>query len=104
MWRPTMPAENIPNLENNGFKTIVVVGNGMVGHKLIDLLIRRDAARRFRIVTFCEENTLAYDRVNLSSYFSGKTADELSLVQPGLYEENGVEVYVGDRVVTIDRA
>lgn len=84
-------------------KTIIVVGNGMVGHRLLDLLIRRGAARTYRLVTFCEEPQLAYDRVALSSYFSGKTADELSLVPLGLYEENAVQVYVGDRVVAIDR-
>src|SRR5258708_18572386 len=78
-------------------KTIVVVGNGMVGHKFLDLLIRRGAAQQYRLVTFCEEPQLAYDRVNLSSYFSGKTATDLSLVPPGLYEDNGVEVHVGDR-------
>jgi nitrite reductase (NADH) large subunit len=84
-------------------KTIIVVGNGMVGHRLLDLLIRRGAARTYRLVTFCEEPQLAYDRVALSSYFPGKTADELSLVPLGLYEENAVQVYVGDRVVAIDR-
>ena len=84
-------------------RTIVVVGNGMVGHKFLDLMIRRGAAQQVRLVTFCEEPRLAYDRVNLSGYFSGKSAEELSLVAPGLYEENGVEVYVGDRVTAIDR-
>lgn len=84
-------------------KTIVVVGNGMVGHKFLNLMIGRNATQQYRLVTFCEESQLAYDRVNLSSYFSGKTADQLSLVPPGLYEENGVKVYVGDRVAVIDR-
>lgn len=84
-------------------KTIVVVGNGMVGHKFLDLMIRRGATQTYRLTTFCEEPRLAYDRVNLSSYFSGKSADALSLVAPGLYEDNGVEVYVGDRVTSIDR-
>lgn len=84
--------------------TVVVVGNGMVGHKFLDLMIRRGANRDFRLVTFCEEPRLAYDRVNLSGYFSGKSADDLSLVAPGLYEDNGIEVYVGDRVSSIDRS
>jgi nitrite reductase (NADH) large subunit len=85
-------------------KTIVVIGNGMVGHKFLDLMIRRGATSDYRLVTFCEEPRLAYDRVNLTGYFSGKSADDLSLVQPGLYAENGVEVHVGDRVVEINRA
>jgi nitrite reductase (NADH) large subunit len=85
-------------------QTIVVVGNGMVGHKFLDLMIRRGAVGQYRIVTFCEEGRLAYDRVNLSGYFAGKSADELSLAAPGFYEQNGVEVHVSDRVATIDRA
>ena len=96
--RGTMPSGQFPQ------RTIVVVGNGMVGHKFLDLMIRRGASGQVRLVTFCEEPRLAYDRVNLSGYFTGKSAAELSLVAPGLYEENGVEVYVNDRVVAIDRA
>ena len=68
---------------------VVVVGNGMVGHKFLDLMIRRGATNAYRLVTFCEEPRLAYDRVNLSSYFSGKSADELKvkrLVDPWLSE------------------
>jgi nitrite reductase (NADH) large subunit len=85
-------------------KTIVVIGNGMVGHKFMDLMIRRGATQTTRLVTFCEEPRVAYDRVNLSGYFSGKSAADLSLVAPGYYEEHGVVVYLGDRAASIDRA
>lgn len=84
-------------------RTIIVAGNGMVGHKFLDLMIRRGVSDDYRLVTFCEEPRLAYDRVNLTGYFSGKSANELSLVSPEWYAENGVEVYLGDRVTTIDR-
>jgi nitrite reductase (NADH) large subunit len=91
-------------VEHNGKRTLVVVGNGMVGHKFLDVMIQRGAAQNVRLVTFCEEPRLAYDRVNLSGYFSGKSADDLSLVPIGFYEANRVEVYMGDRVASIDRA
>src|SRR5689334_2843933 len=81
-------------------KRVVVVGNGMVGHKVLQLLGKRGC----RAVAFCEEPRLAYDRVGLTSYFSGKTAGDLSLVEPGEYERSGFEVHVSDRVVSIDRA
>jgi nitrite reductase (NADH) large subunit len=90
--------------EWNARKTIVVIGNGMVGHKFLDVMIRRGATRHTRLVTFCEEPRAAYDRVHLSEYFAGKSAADLSLVAPGTYEENGVEVYLGDRAASIDRA
>jgi nitrite reductase (NADH) large subunit len=75
----------------------------MVGHRLLELLVEGGATAGWTIVTFCEERNLAYDRVGLSSYFSGTTADELSLVAPGFFDAAGLEVYVGDAVASIDR-
>jgi nitrite reductase (NADH) large subunit len=66
-------------------------------------MISRGANEYYRLVTFSEETHLAYDRVHLSEYFAGKSAQDLSLVAPDYYEENGVDVYPCDRVVAIDR-
>lgn len=57
---------------------LVAVGNGMVGHKFIDKLTEQNTEGRYQIVTFCEEPRPAYDRVKLSSYFTGTTVDELT--------------------------
>jgi len=84
-------------------RTLVVVGNGMVGHKLLEVLLDRGATAEWDIVTFCEERRLAYDRVGLSSFFDGTSAEELSLVQPGFFERFGLTVHVGDAVASIDR-
>ncbi|MEY4517886.1 MAG: hypothetical protein RLZZ499_485 [Cyanobacteriota bacterium] len=84
-------------------KNLVVVGNGMVGHKFLELMVQKDVSKQWNLVTFCEETRVAYDRVNLSGYFSGKTAGDLTLVEPGYYQENNVEIHIGDRVVAIDR-
>jgi nitrite reductase (NADH) large subunit len=81
--------------------TVVVAGNGMVGHKLVETLLERGATERFDLVVFGEEPRLAYDRVGLSSFFSGVTADDLSLVAPGAYD--GVDVRIGDSIVAVDR-
>ncbi len=83
-------------------RRLVVVGNGMVGHRFLELMIG-DRAGEWSITTFCEEPRLAYDRVNLSAFFKDKSADELSLVRPAQYEEAGVVVHRGDRAVAIDR-
>jgi len=82
---------------------IVVIGNGMVGHNFIEKLVASEGYDNFEVHTFCEEPRLAYDRVYLSSYFSGKTAEDLSLVKPGFYEQNGITVYLNDKAVDIDR-
>jgi nitrite reductase (NADH) large subunit len=85
-------------------KTLVVVGNGMVGHKFIETLVERGEHLRWDVVTFCEEPRLAYDRVYLSSFFAGKTAEDLSLLsKPTYYADNGITVHLGDRVTAIDR-
>ena len=84
-------------------KNLVVVGNGMVGHKFLELMIQKDVSQQWNLVTFCEEPRVAYDRVNLSGYFSGKTAADLTLVTPGYYQDNNIEIHIGDRVVAIDR-
>lgn len=84
-------------------ETIVVVGNGMVGHKFIELMRAHESADRYQIITFCEERQTAYDRIHLSEYFSGKTAGELALETPEGYRQKGVQVFVGDRVAAIDR-
>jgi nitrite reductase (NADH) large subunit len=81
--------------------TVVVAGNGMVGHKLVATLVDRGAPADWDIVVFGEERRLAYDRVGLSSFFSGTTAEELSLVAPGSYD--GTKVHLGDAIARIDR-
>jgi nitrite reductase (NADH) large subunit len=84
-------------------KNLIVIGNGMIGHKFLELMIAKGSTQKWNLITFCEEPRVAYDRVNLSSYFSGKTAADLSLVEPGLYQENGIEIHIGDKAVAINR-
>ncbi|MBD0708069.1 MULTISPECIES: nitrite reductase large subunit NirB [unclassified Streptomyces] len=83
--------------------TIVLVGHGMVGQRFLEELARRGVAARARIVVLCEEPRPAYDRVRLSSYFSGRTPEELSVVEDGFLDEHGIELYVGDPAETVDR-
>ncbi|HWI03922.1 MAG TPA: hypothetical protein VNT52_08880, partial [Acidimicrobiales bacterium] len=88
----------------NERRTLVVAGNGMVGHKLLEILVERGATAEWDIVTFCEEGRPAYDRVGLSSFFNGTSAQDLSLVSAGFFEQVGLTVHVGDAVASIDRA
>lgn len=84
-------------------KTVVVIGNGMVGHRFCERLIDFDIKREWQIVTFGDEPRPAYDRVNLTKYFEHRTAEKLSLSEPGWYEKNGVTLHTGDCVTVIDR-
>ncbi|HEX5653564.1 MAG TPA: nitrite reductase large subunit NirB [Chitinophagaceae bacterium] len=82
---------------------IVVVGNGMVGYKFCEKLLARNSEKAFEIVVFGEEMRPAYDRVHLSEFFSGKSADDLSLASRDWYEENHIRLHLGDPVIQIDR-
>ncbi|HEX8952440.1 MAG TPA: nitrite reductase large subunit NirB, partial [Polyangia bacterium] len=90
----------------SGCASVIVIGNGMVGHRFVELMSERDGGDRgaHALTTFCEEPRLAYDRVNLSAYFAGKGADELALARLDRYRDAGVTVHVGDKAVAIDRA
>jgi len=80
---------------------IVVVGNGMVGHKFIDSIIN-DESVDYEVITFSEESRLAYDRVQLSYFFSGKSAADLALTDESYYQENGINFVLNDKVVELD--
>jgi len=82
---------------------VVVIGNGMVGHRFIEELIDKAEPGQFALTVFCEEPRVAYDRVHLSAYFSHHTAEELSLVREGYYEKHQVNLLLGERAITINR-
>jgi len=82
---------------------IVVIGHGMVGHKFIETLAT-GARSDLRITILGEEPRAAYDRVHLSEFFAGKSADDLSLVAPGFFERDDMLLRLNAKVVGIDRA
>ncbi|MFC3576749.1 nitrite reductase large subunit NirB [Streptomyces yaanensis] len=83
--------------------TIVLVGHGMVGQRFLEALAERGLTATHRVVVLCEEPRPAYDRVALTSYFSGKTPEDLSMTDMEFIDTHGIELYVGDPAETIDR-
>ena len=84
-------------------KTLVVIGNGMVGHYFCTKLVQKNAQHRMQIVVFGEEPRIAYDRVNLTEFFSGRSPKDLELCSIEWYEKNGITLHLGDPIVAIDR-
>ena len=82
---------------------IVVIGHGMVGHKFLETLAA-SARQDLRVTVLGEEPRPAYDRVHLSEFFAGKSADDLSLVAPGFFEREDMVLRLNAKVVGIDRA
>lgn len=81
---------------------IIVVGHGMVGHKFLEELEQQGLAHA-EVTVLCEEPRPAYDRVHLSEFFAGKTADDLSLVAPGFFERSGFSLRLAARAASIER-
>jgi len=79
---------------------VVVVGNGMVGQRFLEAL---SPAAAFSITVIAEEPRPAYDRVQLSAFFSGKTAADLSLVAADFFERNAITAHLAERAAAIDR-
>jgi nitrite reductase (NADH) large subunit len=80
---------------------LVVVGNGMVGFKFLEKLTSQP--HNFDITVLCEEVRPAYDRVHLSSYFSNKSAESLSLAPLPWYSERNIDLRLGEGAKSIDR-
>jgi nitrite reductase (NADH) large subunit len=83
--------------------SLVVIGNGMVGQHFLSALTKSTGKDFFHITTFCEEPRPAYDRVHLSSFFSGKTAADLALADDNFFADNGITLHLGDKAASIDR-
>ncbi len=83
--------------------TIVLVGHGMVGQRFLEALADQGAIAGARVVVLCEEPRPAYDRVHLTSYFSGTGPDGLALADADFMTRHGVELHLGDPAVAIDR-
>ena len=80
---------------------IVVIGAGMVAHRFVESVLAR-AESAVRITVIGDENRLPYDRVGLTSYFSGVTAGELSLASD-VFDDPRVVFLQDDRVIRIHR-
>ncbi|WP_043319049.1 nitrite reductase large subunit NirB [Microbulbifer sp. HZ11] len=82
---------------------IVVIGNGMVGHHFLEQLANRPEREMFDVLVFCAEPRPAYDRVHLSEYFGGRSADDLAMGKVEQYREWGYDLRLNDAAVGIDR-
>jgi nitrite reductase (NADH) large subunit len=78
---------------------VVVVGYGMVAHRFVEALTARDTDGRYDVTVIGEEPRRAYDRVAMTSYLSGVTADELTLPT----QDGAGTLVIGDRALVVDR-
>jgi len=82
---------------------VIVVGNGMVGYKFCEKFVAKSGQEKYQITVFGEEPRRAYDRVHLSEYFAGKSADDLSMSTSNWYEENNITLNTSELITDINR-
>ncbi len=81
---------------------VVVVGAGMVAHRFVESLLSR-ADDTWRITVIGDEPRHPYDRVGLTSFFAGASAEDLELDRSP-FEDERVRFRRGRAVARIDRA
>ena len=85
-------------------KQVVVIGNGMTSLRFCEKLLEYDARHEFQLTILGDELLPAYDRVALSFIFSGKSDRDLIFSETRWYTYHKMDLRLGARVVSIDRA
>ncbi len=91
-------------------RELVVVGNGMAGARAVEEILARGGSETFRITMFGDEPHGNYNRILLSELLAGgaeagtdSPMDDLFLNPWEWYEDNGIALHAGVRVVRVDR-
>ncbi len=83
---------------------LIVIGNGMAGCRAVEEILARDAGT-FRISIFGAEPRVNYNRIMLSPVLAGeKSFEDIIINDQNWYDDNGITLVAGDKVVAIDRA
>jgi nitrite reductase (NADH) large subunit len=85
-------------------RDLLVVGHGMVGHRLVEALRARDTDGSWRITVLAEEANAAYDRVGLTGYTEHWERGLLALPGNDYAGDERVRLLLRSRVIEIDRA
>jgi nitrite reductase (NADH) large subunit len=82
---------------------LVIIGNGMAPGRMLEHLLEA-APGRYEVTIFNAEPRVNYDRIMLSPVLSGeKDYEQIVIHGDGWYIKNGIMLYKGHRVATIDR-
>ncbi|MFE5567810.1 MULTISPECIES: nitrite reductase large subunit NirB [Amycolatopsis] len=84
-------------------RKLVVVGHGMVAHRLVEAVRAEDKDGQWQVVVLAEEARPAYDRVALTSYVDTWDPASLALEGADYAGDPLVELRLGDTVASVDR-
>ncbi|CAE7866524.1 nasD [Symbiodinium microadriaticum] len=95
--------EGTSMMEKAAKKQLILVGNGMAGMRAVEELLKRDADS-WQVTVFGAEPEVNYNRIMLSPVLAGeKTFDEIVINDQAWYDDNGVELIAGEKIIAIDR-
>lgn len=84
-------------------RKLILIGNGMAGVNTVEQILKLTSG--FDISVYGEEPYPNYNRIQLSYVLEGsKTIDDIILNSRSWYEENGIALHTGTKVVRIDTA
>ncbi|NYI45251.1 NAD(P)H-nitrite reductase large subunit [Nocardioides aromaticivorans] len=85
-------------------RRLVVVGSGMAATRLVEELVARRATELYAITVLGDEPVAPYNRILLSAVLEGThRAEALTLRSPEWYDEHGIDLRLGARVLGVDR-
>lgn len=82
---------------------LLLIGNGMTGYKFCEKFVESKLTDKYELTVFGEEPDPAYDRVHLTSFYTGTAAEELHLAPKEWYIENGIQLRLNERIEGLDR-
>ncbi|CAA0105273.1 Nitrite reductase [NAD(P)H] [BD1-7 clade bacterium] len=82
---------------------IVIVGNGPVAQKFIEVMLASGKEDQYALTVVGEESRPAYDRVHLTAWFESRNADTIAMADDAFYQDNGITCYTDEKIVGIDR-
>ncbi|MBB6637488.1 nitrite reductase large subunit NirB [Cohnella thailandensis] len=86
---------------SNHRRKLILIGNGMAGINTLEQILK--LTNSFDIAVYGEEPYPNYNRIQLSYVLEGsKRIDEIILNDRNWYEDNGIELHTGTKVVRID--
>ncbi|MCW8194748.1 FAD/NAD(P)-binding oxidoreductase [Proteobacteria bacterium 005FR1] len=80
---------------------LIVVGNGMIGQKFLEQLVALDLHRHYRLTVLSGEPHRAYDRVHLSDYFRGRSAEDLALADEDFFHCHDIDLRLAEPAETL---
>ena len=83
-------------------KKLLIIGNGMTSFKFCQKMVEKELTQKYQMIVFGEERYVAYDRVNLTKYYTGSSLADLEMEPRDWYDSQGITLYIHSQVTSVD--